>query len=184
MKTEFLTELGLTEEQIKSIMAENGKDIKREQDKTVKLESERDNYKEQLETAQTALKDFDGVDVKDLQGKIDKLNEDLKAKDTEYQGKLADIEFNKLIESAMSETGAKNIKAVKALIDIDTLKASKNQTEDIKAAITSIKTENDYLFASDEPIKNPVRPTGGGEPPLKPITDMSYDEYKAYRQGK
>lgn len=184
MKTEFLTELGLTEDQIKSIMAENGKDIKREQDKAVKLESERDNYKEQLETAQTALKDFDGVDVKELQSKISKLDEDLKAKETEYQGKLADIEFNKLLDSAISETGAKSAKAVRAFIDIDSLKSSKNQSEDIKKALETVKGENDYLFESKEPIKSPVRQTGGGEPSLKPITEMSYDEYKAYRQGK
>ncbi|BCK01605.1 phage scaffolding protein [Anaerocolumna chitinilytica] len=183
MKTEFLTELGLTEDQIKSIMAENGKDIKREQDKAVKLESERDNYKEQLETAQTALKDFDGVDVKDLQLKITKLNEDLKAKDTEYQGKIADIEFNKLLDSAIAETGAKSAKAVRAFLDIDVLKTSKNQSEDIKKSLESIKTENDYLFESNEPIKKPVRATGS-DPVLKPITEMSYDEYKAYRQGK
>lgn len=49
-----------------------------------KITTARDNYKEQLETAQNALKEFDGVDVKDLQGKIETLNNDLKTKETEY----------------------------------------------------------------------------------------------------
>ena len=33
-----------------------------------------------------------------------------------------------------------------ALLDVDTLKASKNQTQDIEAAITALKKDNDYLF--------------------------------------
>jgi hypothetical protein len=49
-------------------------------------------------------------------------------------------------------------------LDIDVLKASKNQTEDIKAALTAAKTENDYLFGSAEPIQNPIKPTGGNPP--------------------
>ena len=51
MKTEFLKELGLEQETISKIMAENGKDIEAEKKKTQKAEGERDNYKSQLETA-------------------------------------------------------------------------------------------------------------------------------------
>ena len=49
-------------------------------------------------------------------------------------------------------------------MDIDALKDSKNQTEDIKKALEDVKTENDYLFGSDEPINNPVGPTGENPP--------------------
>lgn len=41
-------------------MDENGSDI---ENTKKKLEAERDNYKTQLETAQTALKEFEGIDV-------------------------------------------------------------------------------------------------------------------------
>lgn len=156
MQRKFLEDMGLEKDIIDKIMTENGADI--EKTKT-KLEAERDNYKSQLETAQNALKKFDGVDVKDLQGKIDTLNNDLKTKETEYQNKIADMEFNSALDSAISSIGAKNAKAVKALLDLDTLKSSKNQQEDIKAALESVKSENDYLFGLQEPIKNPVAPT-------------------------
>ena len=49
---------------------------------------------------------------------------------------------------------------LKALLDVEKLKASKNQAEDIKSAIENVKKDNDYLFESAEPIKNPVAPTG------------------------
>ena len=48
-----------------------------------KITAARDNYKEQFETAQTALKEFDGVDVKELNGKIKTLEETLSTKETD-----------------------------------------------------------------------------------------------------
>lgn len=164
MKTEFLKELGLNEEQIKAIMAENGKDIQREQDKLSKVEAERENYKSQLETAQAALKEFEGVDVNNLKSEIEKLQNTLKEKEEQYQKELADRDFNVLLERQINEFGGRNVKAVKALLDIETLKASKNQEADIKAALEACKKENDYLFGANEPINNPVAPTGGKAP--------------------
>ena len=63
MKTEDLKAKGFTDEQIAFVMAENGKDVKREKDKA-------DTYKSQLDTAKESLKAFDGVDVAELKNKI------------------------------------------------------------------------------------------------------------------
>lgn len=132
-----------------------------------KITASRDNYKTQLETAQAALKEFEGVDVKELQGKITNLQNDLAAKDKEYQTKLSDMEFSSVLDSAITSSKAKNAKAVRALLDLEALKTSKNQAEDIKTALDTIKKDNDFLFDSGEPIKNPVKDTGnpntGGE---------------------
>lgn len=114
-----------------------------------KVTTARDNYKSQLETAQNALKEFDGVDVKDLQGKIETLNNDLKTKETEYQNKIAEMEFNSVLDGAISKSGAKNAKAVKALLDLEALKSSKNQADDITKALETVKSENDFMFTSD-----------------------------------
>lgn len=157
MQRKFLEDLGLEKEIVDKIMSENGSDIEKTK---ARLEAERDNYKEQLETAQNALKEFDGIDVKELQGKIETLNSDLKNKETEYQSKIADMEFSAVLDSAISSSKARNAKAVKALLDIDKLKTSKNQAEDIKAALDAVKAENDYLFVSGEPIQNAVLGTG------------------------
>lgn len=132
---------------------------------THKLETERDSYKESLETAQKTLDEFKDVDVKDLQSKVGTLTETLKTKETEYQTKLADMEFNAVLDGAISASKAKNSKALKALLDVEKLKASKNQAEDIKSAIEAVKAENDFLFESDEPIRNPVKETNGGQIP-------------------
>lgn len=159
---DILTEIGLEvpedkKEVFNTAVSENYKTVA----EVEKIKTARDNYKSQLDTAQETLKGFEGVDVKDLQGKITALQNDLAAKETDYQNKLSDMEFNSALEAAISGSGAKNAKAVKALLDMDALKASKNRSEDIKAALEEVKKENDYLFGSDEPFYNPVGDTGG-----------------------
>lgn len=171
MQRKFLEELGLEKDVIDKIMAENGSDIE-------KIKADRDNYKSQLETAQEALKGFEGVDVKELNGKIAQLNADLAAKDTEYQQKIADMEFNSVLDNAITAAGARNAKALKALLDIEALKNSKNQAEDIKSAIDAVKTDNGYLFNSDEPFQNPVHQTNNN-----PINQMSGVEKAFYERN-
>lgn len=162
MKKDELLSKGLTEEQIQFVMAENGKDIQREKDKISAMEAERDNYKDQLTTAQEALKGFEGIDVNELNEKIKDLAKQLTDKDNEYQAKLADMEFDSFLTDAIKKSGAKSDKAVKAFLDIDALKASKNRDSDLSLAIEAVKKENDYLFTTEDPGKPTfVKPSAG-----------------------
>lgn len=161
MKTEFLKELGLEQDVINKIMAENGKDIAAEQAKTAKAEGERDNFKDQLATATTSLEKFKDVDPTAMQSEIDKLNQQLKDKDAEYAAKEADRAFSETLKEAIKTAGGRNEKSVMALLDIDSLKASKDQSTDIKKALDEVKKSDAYLFGADEPFLNPVGPTGG-----------------------
>lgn len=70
-----------------------------------KITAARDNYKSQLETAQNALKEFDGVDVKDLQGKVKQLTEDMAKKETEYQNKLTRRDQSDWLKAKFDEYG-------------------------------------------------------------------------------
>lgn len=162
MKTEFLKGLGLEQDAIDKIMAENGKDIQAEKAKTAAAEGERDNYKTQLDTAKEALTKFDGVNIDDLKGQIEKLQNDLKAKDDEYAAKEAERQFSDSVKDAIKTAGGRNSKAIMAMLDLETLKASKDQSKDIKSAIDAVKESDSYLFGSNEPINNPVGRTGGG----------------------
>lgn len=161
MKTEFLKGLGLEQDVIDKIMAENGKDIAAEKAKTTKAEGECDKYKGQLETATESLEKFKDVDPTAMQGEIDKLNQQLKDKDAEYAAKEADRIFSDTIKEAIKTAGGRNEKAVMAMLDMNALKESKNQSEDIKKALETVKESDAYLFGSDEPFRNPVGATGG-----------------------
>ncbi len=161
MKRKDLEELGLGKEAVDKIMGWNGADIEAEKAKTAAAESERDNYKTQLDTAKDSLEKFKDVDVEGLNGQIEKLQNDLKAKDDEYAAKEADRIFMDTVKEAIRDSGGRNDKAVMALLDLDSLRGSKNQTEDIKKALGVVKESDAYLFGSDEPFRNPVGPTGG-----------------------
>lgn len=124
--------------------------------------TKRDEYKTSLDTVTEQLKAFDGVDVNDLKGQITKLQGDLQAKDDEYKAKEADRAFRDTLNEAIKNAGGRNPKAVSALLDLEALKASKDQSADIKKAIDAAKESDGYLFGEDEPFLNPVGSTSGG----------------------
>ena len=130
-----------------------------------KATSQRDEYKTSLDTVNAKLKEFDGVDVADLKGQIATLQGDLKKKDDEYAAREAERAFNDSLDKAIIAAGGRNPKAIRGLLDLKTLKGSKDQTEDIKKALEAVKKSDDYLFGSDEPFYNPVGPTNnkGGD---------------------
>ncbi len=159
---EILKEYGL------EVPAEKKKDFDNAWKENYRTKSEydnaviqRDNYKTSLDDVNIKLKEFEGVDVKDLQGQITKLQGDLKAKDDEYAAKEADRVFMDSIKDAVKAAGGRNEKAVIAMLDIDALKKSKNQSDDIKTALENVKKSDGYLFGVNEPINNPVGGTGG-----------------------
>lgn len=159
MKREFLqnfkvNDQPLPKEIIDSIMAENGRDIEAAKKPFADYES----IKEQLQTAKDGLKAFEGVDVAQLQSKVTELQGQLAAKDTEWNEKLADMAFEHALESAIAGANGKSVKAIRALLDVDTLKGSKNQEADIKAALEGLKKDSGYLFDDG---KNPPPYSGG-----------------------
>ena len=164
MKREFLQnfKIGdqpLTKEIIDAIMEENGRDIE-----AAKLPfADYQSIKDQLQTAKDGLKAFEGVDVQQLQGEITKLQGQLTAKDTEWQGKIDDMKFDSKVKDAITGMKGKNHKAIAALLELETLKASKNQDADLKTALEALKKDNGYLFeeAATPPPYSPGAGTGG-----------------------
>lgn len=152
MKTEFLQNFKvgdqpLTKEIIDAILAENGRDV----EAAKKPFADYDHIKDQLKTAQDALKTFEGVDVAQLQGEITKLNGQLTDKENEWKKKQATWEFDGKVKDAITAAKGRNAKAIAALLDMDTLRASKNQDADLKDAVEALKKENGYLFESGTP---------------------------------
>lgn len=141
MKREDLTAKGLTAEQVEFVMSEYGKEHN-------PLIAERDGLKSQLATAQASLKALEGVNVTELQRKITDLTNTLSGKDAEIEKVKADAQFNELLKDAIRGAGARSEKAVIPFLDLESLKSSKNQSADIKAALETVKKENDYLFQS------------------------------------
>lgn len=152
MKTEFLQNLkvgdqALPKEVIDAILAENGRDI----ENAKKPFSDYEAIKDQLKAAKDGLKAFEGVDVSKLQGEISTLQGQLADKDKEWKEKLDGMAFDGRIRDAIAAAKGRNAKAISALLDVDALRASKNQEADIKSALEAVKKDNGYLFETETP---------------------------------
>ncbi len=106
---------------------------------------------ESLQLAQDGLKKFDGVDVTALQNQITQLESDITAKETAHAKELADRDFTALLDAAIAGKHGRSAKAIKAMLDVDSLKASKNQKQDIAAALDHLTQESSYLFDTETP---------------------------------
>lgn len=165
MKAEFLQnfkvgDAPLPKEVIEAILAENGRDV----EEAVKPFADYDSIKEQLRTATEGLEAFKGVDVKDLQGQVAKLTKDLSDQAEAHKKQLADLAFDGVLKEAITAARGRNTKAIAALLDVDALKASKDQTADIKSALEALKKDSGYLFDSEE-TPPPYSPLAGTQHP-------------------
>ena len=163
------------------IMKEYGLEVpeekKKDFEKTVlenyKTMTDYDNQTKKLDAANDTIKAND-IAMKDLRDKLDGfkdvdvsgLNQTIKTLQTEkeniqkdYDAKIADRDFNDLVKESIAAVNGRNTKAITALLDVETLKASKNQKEDIAAALKALTEAEDskMLFGEPEP-----KPAGTG----------------------
>lgn len=147
--------LVLTDEQLTAVtgaVSENYKPIADWQKQVEKVKTLESTVTE----TQDALKKFDGVDLEELNGQITTLKDDLEKKDNEYQAQIADMAFQDILKDSIASANGKNTKAIAALLDMDALKASKNQKEDIAEAINELTEAEDSKMLFGEAKANPV----------------------------
>lgn len=137
-----------------------------------------DNADEKISTSEQTMKElnakldeFKDADVSVLKKKIEDLNEDIRKKDEEYHKQIEDRDFNDLLKDSISKAKGKNTKAITALLDVENLKASKNQKEDVEAALKLLAEQEDSKMLFGEPEPKPVgsgnligQVTGGVQP--------------------
>ena len=133
-----------------------------------KTVSDYETQSEKLKTAEgkvttltESLDKFKDVDVEELNNTIAGLKTDLANKDQELKDKIADRDFNDLLKDSIASVKGRNAKAITALLDLDELKASKNQKEDIAAALKTLSEAEDSRMLFGEPEPNVL---GKGNP--------------------
>ena len=109
-----------------------------------------------MKDLQTQLDGFKDVDVTGLNKRISDLEEEKKNIQKDYDSKIADRDFSDLVKERIAAAKGKNPKAIMALLDVNALKASKNQKEDIAAALKTLTEAEDSKMLFGEPEPNPV----------------------------
>lgn len=118
---------------------------------------------EKINTAEETMKElkkelegYKDVDVSGLHKKIEDLTEDLEKKDKEYQRQLSDRDFDDLLKDSINQAKGRNAKAITALLDVEGLKNSKNQKDDVAAALKALSEQEDSRMLFGEPDPKPV----------------------------
>jgi chromosome segregation ATPase len=192
MKREFLTDLGLETEQVNKIMAEHGKTVNPLKDEADKAIEDADELKGQLSDRDKQLKDLSkkAEGNEDLQKQIADLQENNKKTAKEYQDKLDKQAFDFKLNEAMAADKVKNPKAVKALLNLETIKLDGETLIGYKEQSDALKGSDSYLFGEEQPagLKGRQAHPPGQKPPGTVTKDqfntMGYaDKVKLYNEN-
>lgn len=180
---EILKDVENSEEIIKNIKKGIGEKFVSKEDFNNKNNEVKD-LKDQLADRDRQLESLKKVDPKQLQEEIETLKESNANKQAEFEKKIHTIKVESALDKALLSSGAKNIRAVKALLDIDVENVKLDQSgnlENILTLIEGIKTSDPYLFESDgDPQKGftGAEPgTGAQTPPQKADSEKSYEDF-------
>lgn len=143
-------------------VAENYKTIAEHEKKVNRLTDDLAAEKKRADTAVETLKGFEGKDFEAITRDRDKWKQDYEKAIADHKKEAEDREFNSILETAIADSKGKNAKAIMALLDMDKLRSSRNQEKDIKSALESLRSENNYLFEDNGGNPHFTDPKGNG----------------------
>lgn len=156
---EKLIELGLSDSQIKSILEEQAKELNGyiKKDKYDEKQKERDELNKQLKERDEQLNNLkkgygDNEELKQRIAELQKTNEET---ETKFNKQINEFKLNSAIENVANKSGAKNVKALKSLLNFETIIVSDDGVVGLDEQINKLKETESYLF-KNETIVNPV----------------------------
>ncbi len=172
MKKEDLMKLGLNDEtaqkvadaiseEMKGYIPKNRFDEINESNKTLKAQiADRDKQLDELKK----------VDADGLKAKIAELQENNKKAKESHDAQINEMRRDYAIESALREANAKNIKAVRALLNLEEITIDGENIKGIDKQIKALTESEDtkFLFGVKDPqfkgMQPPPNPNGNGDP--------------------
>ena len=145
MKREFLLGLQvgdnpLPKEIIDAIMAENGKDIQKVRAGFADYDQIKEELQKLQQSAQEAQKHKD--DALAWKGKYNQAVE-------EHTKQLDALRFQNRLDNAILQAKGRCAKAICALLDLEALQESEDQSKAIEDAIVQLQKSNGYLFGAE-----------------------------------
>lgn len=171
MKREDLKKLGLEDEAIESVMKLHGQTVNGLQEQVTALQASEANLKSQNEKHEKDLKTLqkdndDNETLKQTIKDLQKQNADAKAG---YEKQLIGMQRDSAIEKALATSGAKNSKAVKALLDADKIVFKDGELSGLAEQLEAYKQSDPYMFDMGTKPEG-YEPAGGS--PAKTYSSM------------
>lgn len=188
MTKEELIVLGLTEEQAKKVLEAVKEYVPKTQ--LGEVEQERDSLKATIAERDTQLETLkkSSGDNAALQQQIADLQKANEEQQKAHDAEITQLRLDNAVEAALLTAGAKNVKAVRALMDADKLNLEKDGTvSGLSEQIKAIQKSDDYLFAGKQQQQfRGFQPGASGD--VKPdgnvdVSKMTYSEMVAYLEA-
>ena len=147
------------------------------------VNTEKQEYKNMLNERDTQLEDLKkkARDSEELSKEIKELQKKNEETVEEYEQRLKEQSFNFQVEKAISEAQAKNVKAVKALIDLEKVKQEDGSLIGLSEQLEQLKKDEPYLFGAELKGRKPHEdPT----PPPKEDNPWKPETFNLTKQGQ
>lgn len=192
MQREFLQNLGLSDEQVQAVLIQHGKSTNEIKGKLAQTEEQVADLQNQIGDRDKQLKKLEKAtgDNQELAQEIDKLRKENEQRSKDFQVKIAEQAKDFAIGNALRDAGAKNVKATRALLDMDKVSVDDNgNLIGLSDQVKALQETDAYLFEQkqeEQQVKPKVELFAGGNPnsatPKDP-SNMSLDEQTAlYRK--
>ncbi|CUH95886.1 hypothetical protein P22_1972 [Propionispora sp. 2/2-37] len=192
MTKEQLIALGLDDAAATKVAAASTEELKgyvakadHEKVVTAKTQLETD-----IKTRDKQLEELKKVDAAGLQKKIEELQETNKTTKTEYEAKIRQMQIDSAVTAALTGAKAKNLKAVRALLDLEKAELDGENVKGLADQIKKLQESEDTKFLFDSGAQQTkfkgVKPGEGkdkGYPTDKKPSEMNYTELCAYMEA-
>lgn len=191
MKKEELVKLGLTEEDADKVAKASEEELKGFVPKS-RFDEVNEARKHAEESVKERDKQIEGLkesagDAEKLKQQIEQLQQDNKAKDSNHALEIKKLKIDNAVDSALNAAKAKNLKAVRALLDLDKAELDENgSVKGLAEQIKKLSEAEDSKFMFESSGKPKMKGAKTGEDGIddndgKPDTSkMSYDELCQY----
>lgn len=124
-----------------------------------KLQEQKKQLEEASKTYQKQLEELtkNNADVEALNKLVEQLQLSNKELETNHKQEMDRLQFNFALENALNSAKSKNNKALKALLDMNSIKYQEGKFEGLQEQIEALKNDASYLFDLDTAPQN----TGG-----------------------
>jgi len=161
MKTQELIDLGIEDEDVrKKVLKLHGLGIENFKTQVKDLTDEKGVLTTQLKEAGETIKGFKELDVEgvkksaeDWQAKAEQAKTDADEAKATRDKDVAKLKFDHSLDGALGKANAKNVKSVRALLNIEDLKMDEDgkTISGLDTQLEKIKADNEFLFDSEDP---------------------------------
>lgn len=177
MKSEFLKNLGITEQSvIDQIMAENGRDVEKVRTELNTAKQQVTDLQGQIRTKDTEIADLQSKagDTESLRQQVTQLQTDKTNLENDLNTKVSQIQKDHAIEGVIRDVKGKNVKAIKALLDMDKITFENGELGGLTEQLDTLKGAEDSAMLFGEAqvappagthVNTPPNGGNGGNPP-------------------